>query len=517
MNRFAPLLCLASLASCHSHRQEGAEDRGHDHAPANGRPALSFTDWTDTSELFIEFPALVRGLESPGAAHVTKLDGFTPLSVGKVTLVVRGDSGEERFVSLAPSVPGIFRPVVKPVTAGRRRILVEVRAPGLSADHDLGEVTVFENVAAAHAAIPEAPTVAGLITFLKEQQWPIEFGTSRITERAIRSSLRATGSIRARSDGEVVVTAPVAGRVATSGRAFPRLGTRVTVNETLGILAPRLEAADLASLELAVTSANLEHRFAERERQRLETLFEEGVIPERRFQDAVHMVDEAQASLAAAKRRLDQFRLVQRTSGRGEGSVQLRAPLSGTVTEVNVAPGGFVEAGTPLFRVTDLTQLWLEAHVAEVDVGKLGTPRGASFFVEGMDAAIELPADAGIARGNVIDPVTRTLPLLFAVDNASGQLSPGAFARVLVVNGDERNALTVPESSLVDDSGVFVVFVQVEGEAFERRIVRVGIRDRGYAEVLSGIRDGEHVVTRGAWSVKLAASSGSIPAHGHSH
>jgi membrane fusion protein, heavy metal efflux system len=47
--------------------------------------------------------------------------------------------------------------------------------------------------------------------------------------------------------------------------------------------------------------------------------------------------------------------------------------------------------------------------------------------------------------------------------------------------------------------------------------VRLGVRDRGFVEVLSGVRAGEHVVTRGAWSVKLAASSGSIPAHGHSH
>jgi multidrug efflux pump subunit AcrA (membrane-fusion protein) len=88
---------------------------------------------------------------------------------------------------------------------------------------------------------------------------------------------------------------------------------------------------------------------------------------------------------------------------------------------------------------------------------------------------------------------------------------------VHIVNGEERTALAVPESALVDDSGMFVVFVQVEGEAFERRVVRLGARDRGYVEVLGGLRAGDHVVTRGAWSVKLAASSGSIPAHGHAH
>jgi membrane fusion protein, heavy metal efflux system len=517
MKRSITLLILGLLTSCHSQSHGGGDDHGHGHESADGRPALSFTHWTDASELFIELPALVRGQASPCAAHVTKLEGFSALAEGRVSVVLRGDSSEERFDSQAPTVPGIFRPVARPTATGKRRLVVEVRAPGFSADHDLGDVMVFESAAAASEAIPEEPEAPGRIPFLKEQQWPIEFGTAVVAERGIRPTLRVTGSVVPRSDGEVVVSAPVAGRVATSGRAFPRLGERVTVNDLLGVLAPRLEAADLASLDLAVTSAKLELRFAERERQRLEALRGEGAVPERRVQDAVHSAESAQAALATAQRRLDQFRRVQQTAGRGEGTVQLRAPLSGTVTEVVVAPGAFVEAGAPLLRVTDLTQLWLEARVPEADVGRLGTPRGASFLVEGRDEAIELGGDAMIARGSRIDSRTQTLPVIFALDNSSARLPVGAFARVHLVNGEERAALAVPGSALVDDSGMFVVFVQVEGESFERRFVRLGARDRGYVEVLSGLRAGEHVVTRGAWSVKLAASSGSIPAHGHAH
>ncbi len=509
--------CLRFVAACHSDRHEGGEGHGPAQAPEDERPALSFTHWTEQSELFIELRALVRGQESPSAAHVTKLQPFAALADGRVVVVLRGPGGEERFESQAPSVPGIFRPVVKPASAGVRRLIVEISAPNLIATHDLGDVTVYESVAAAQRAIPEEPEVPGRIPFLKEQQWPIEFGTAVISERPIRPTLRASGTIRARSDGELLVTAPVAGRVESSERPFPRLGERVAVNDLLVVLAPRLEAADLASLELAVTSAELEVGFAERERQRLEGLRKEGAVPERRVQDAVHVAEEAQAALAAAQRRLGQFRRVERTADRGEDLVQLRAPLSGTVTEVHVAPGAFVEAGAPLFRVTDLAQVWLEARIPEADVGRLGTPSGASFLVEGSTDAIDLPAEAIVARGHLIDPQSRTLPIMFAVDNASARLPIGAFCRVFLVTGEERRAIAVPESALVDDSGTFVVFVQAEGEAFERRVVRLGARDRGFVEVLSGVRAGEHVVTRGAWSMKLAASSGSIPAHGHSH
>lgn len=512
---FLVLLCVGA---CHAHEgAHGAADgRPHDEIE-DPRPALSFTDWSDSTELFMELRALVRGQDSACAAHLTQLDGFSALAEGSVTVVLRGNGVEERFAVSAPTVPGIFRPVARPTSAGVRRLIVEVRAPGISVDHDLGEVTVYVSVAAAIAANPEEAAVAGRITFLKEQQWPIAFGTAVVAEQTIRQTLRATGTIRARSDADVIVNAPVAGRVASGGGAFPRIGQRVEIDALLGLIAPRLEAADLASLELAVDSANLEVRFAERERQRLEALRTEGAVPERRVQDAVHLGEEAQAALAAAQRRVGQFRGVQRTTSRSAGAMQLRAPLSGTVTAVFVAPGTFVEAGTPLFRVTDVTQLWLEAHIPEADVARLGTPRGASVFVDGIDDAIELDASTLVARGSLIDPLTHTLPLLFALDDASGRLAIGASARVLVVNGDARVAIAVPESALVDDGGVFVVFVQADGEAFERRVVRVGERDRGYVEVSRGVAVGEHVVVRGAWSVKLAASSGAVPAHGHSH
>jgi membrane fusion protein, heavy metal efflux system len=513
------LAAIITAVACHSHDHDDGHghDQGHEHASEDPRPALSFTHWTDHTELFMELRALVVGQDSPCAAHVTKLEPFSALAKGSVTVLLRGPAGDERFESLAPSVPGIFRPVAKPAKPGARRLIVEIRGERLATEHDLGDVTVYETVDAARAAIPEEPEAPGRITFLKEQQWPIEFGTAIAEERPLRAALRVLGTIRSRADGDVLVTAPAAGRVATNGGEFPGLGAKVAVGDLLGRLAPRLEAADLASLELAVTGAQLEVQFAEREQGRLEGLQGQGAVPERRVQDAAHVADEARAALATAQKRLQQFRRVERTAGGNEGSVQLRTPLSGTVTEIHTAPGAFVEAGAPLFRVTDVTQLWLEARVPESDISQLGAIRGASLVLEGSNETLELTADSLVGRGHVVDPVSRTLPVLFAVDNAGGRFSVGAFARAFLVHGDERRALTVPESSLVDDGGISVVFVQVEGEAFERRVVRIGARDRGSVEVLAGVSAGEHVVSRGAWSVKLAASSGAIPAHGHSH
>jgi RND family efflux transporter MFP subunit len=514
MKRIVVLLALVA-AACRDRPQSDAAAPSND-ATENDRPDLSFTDWEGNSELFIELPALVAGLESPCAAHVTRLEPFSALASGRVTVVLRGPGGDERFDADAPSVAGIFRPIAVPNHAGTRRLLVEIVADDLAVTHDLGEVVVFADLAAARSSITDEPEAAARIVFLKEQQWVIDFGTSPVQPRSLRPTLRATGRVVARSDGEVEVTAPVAGRISSGVDGFPRLGDRVAVDDMLAVLAPRLEAADLASLDLAVTSSTLEVRFAQRERERLEALRKEGAIPERRVLDALHAEEEAKAALGGAQRRLGQFRRVQRTAGKGEGSVKLRSPLSGTITAIDVAPGAFVEAGAAVLRVTDMTQLWLEARVPEADAGRLAQPLGAWALAEGYDTPLELGAEALVARGSTIEP-DRTLRVVFGFDNTALRLPVGAFTRVLLTTGDDRTALAVPESAIVDDGGTPVVYVQVEGEAFERRVVRTGLVDRGWVEIESGVLADEHVVTTGAWSVKLASSSGTLPAHGHAH
>lgn len=512
------IVIIAFLMSCHPRDQGQAQKSGPGHEDNEGRPGLSFTNWSPQTELFMELRALVRGIESPCAAHVTQLVNFAPLAKGQVTVILRRGQVEERFADDRPTVPGIFRPVARPSTLGPHRLLVEIQGEQLSVVHDLGDITVYETAKAAAQAIPAELAPAGRIPFLKEQQWPIEFGTMEVTERTLRPAIRATGNLRARADGEVVITAPAAGRVLSTGAAFPRMGARVTAEQALAVLAPRLDSADQASLDLAVTSARLGLRYAERERQRLEGLRTDGAVPERRALDALRAEEEARAALSAAEQRLEQFRRVQRTQGeKSVGSVQIRSPLSGTLIDVAVAPGSFVEAGTRMFQVADTAQLWLEARVPASDLGRLGAVRGAWFEVEGLEESLEVGSDMLIARGQRIDPETQTVSVIFAIENPGVRLVLGAFASVHLVIGEDLRAPAVPVSALVDDNGQNVVFVQAEGESFERRLVRLGARDRGYVAITSGLKPGEHVVTRGAWSVKLAASSGSIPAHGHSH
>ena len=526
MNLAFWLTCALICLGCHGHPHPhtAAQDPGHHpQAPAvepvavAQRPQLAFTHWSAVSELFLEMPALVSGQPSVCAAHVTRLADFAALPAGRVTLVLLGSSGEERFGVDKPRAAGIFAPIVLPASAGQRQLLVEIEAEGLTARHPLGPVTVYASVAVAQSSVPKPPDAIGRIAVLKEQQWQQELATAVVAPASMQTTLRATGVLRVRDGGEALIAAPVAGRLAVANGPWPTVGQQVAVDAELAVLAPRLEAADRASLDLAVTQAQLQVRQADRERQRMAALHGDGAVPERRVQEAQHQVAVAQANLAASRQRIAQFFGAWRAADHDQGAVHVQAPLAGALVEVLAVAGSFVQAGDPLFRVVDPSRLWLQVQVPAVDAELVATPRQVFAQIEGFATPLALEATALVGRSVAVDPITRTLSLVYAVNNANGRLPVGAMAQVQVATGEPLSTLTVPLSALVDDGGTPVVYVQLSGEAFERRTVRTGIRDRELVAIASGLVAGERVVVRGAWSVKLAAAGPASPAHGHPH
>ena len=75
----------------------------------------------------------------------------------------------------------------------------------------------------------------------------------------------------------------------------------------------------------------------------------------------------------------------------------------------------------------------------------------------------------------------------------------------------------IPESAIIDDAGRPIVFVQIGGETFVRRPIKLGVRNGGMAQVREGLQAGDRVVTKGAYLIRLSTMSSSVPAHGHVH
>jgi len=133
--------------------------------------------------------------------------------------------------------------------------------------------------------------------------------------------------------------------------------------------------------------------------------------------------------------------------------------------------------------------------------------------------SIDIPGKRGrIERiGNVVDPESRRIAVILEVSNEDGALRIGQSLFARLGKGKAEALVSVPVSAIVDDGGRPVVFVQRDGESFERRPVRTGAAAGNYVQVVEGLKAGDRVVSRGAYLVRLAALSTQIPAHGHVH
>ena len=508
------LTAALALAACGDRPADdhAAPDAAAEAEHGHGAGGEKLTHFSDRTELFVEFPRLVVGEKSAFAAHLTTLADFRALAAGKVTVrLTGGGQPDESFSVDSASQPGIFRPEALPKHAGERELSIEVVTPEFSVTHELGPFTVYPDRKSAEAE--PAPHDDEGIGFTKEQQWKVDFATAEVVTRPVRSAVTATGVLRARPDGEALLTAATAGQVQPAG-AFPRLGQHVKKGQLLAYLVPRLGGdTDLASLRAAADKARVEHELARQELARMEALHREEAVPEKRVLAARAAEASARAELTAAQQRLGQY-------GGAGGGIPLRAPVSGTLADVRVAPGAFAAEGAPLFHIADRSRMWLELRVPESDAARLVSPTGAAFRVSGQEESVDIVAGRNgklVAVGGVVDAATRTVPVVFEFAPGERQLPIGMGVQAQVFAGGAREAVAIPASSVLDEGGMSVVFVMTGGESFERRQVRLGARDGDWVEVVDGLTPGSRVVSRGAYLVKLAATGTAQIGHGHAH
>ena len=180
-------------------------------------------------------------------------------------------------------------------------------------------------------------------------------------------------------------------------------------------------------------------------------------------------------------------------------------------------PGTWITKGAKLARVVDRERLILSVGVPEAYVSRIRQISGAWFKLDHFRGVIELSRSELLSIGTEINSQDRTLPVRFKIDNIRKEFFAGMLVKANLITDEPKLTMAVPVSAIVDDSGTDVVYVQNSGERFERRAVKLGIRDGDYIELTSGVSLGEWVVKRGAYTLKLASTSTESIGHGHSH
>nr|MBP7473314.1 efflux transporter periplasmic adaptor subunit [Prevotella sp.] len=175
--------------------------------------------------------------------------------------------------------------------------------------------------------------------------------------------------------------------------------------------------------------------------------------------------------------------------------------------------------GDPIVTVTQNRRLQLRAEIPERSYKDIKSIRGANFKTSCDDTLYKLSDLNGrlLSYGKSFDSNTFYLPVIFEFNNV-GNLVAGSFAEVYLLAQPKKNVISVPVSALTEEQGVFYVYLQVksEKEAFIKREVTIGLNNGDRVEITSGLSAGDVVVVKGAYQVKLAASTSAVP-EGHSH
>jgi membrane fusion protein, heavy metal efflux system len=483
-------------------------------------PSLNVTNWTDTTELYMEYPPLVAGRVALFAVHLTRLGDFTPLTAGRPRIEFTPEGGGAPTIlnGSEPSRPGAFRVEGAPPPPGRYRWALLIDAPALADRHQFGVITVFADEQTANAEAEQRPPEdPAAIAYLKEQQWTNEFATEQVREVELRTGVRVPATIEPLSGGEAIVATPAPGRFMAD--ALVSVGATVGAGQPLGRLEPRSGSGDdRATLASAVAEALAVTEAARAEQDRAERLLADRAVPARRVEEARRAVAVADARLRAAEARLAQRDETLRSGGGAAAgnAFVLRAPIGGRIAEVSATLGASYDEGAPLFKIVRTDRVELQAQVPAADAALSRDIAAVAFEIPGVPDPVQLEPhhvhDAG-----VIDSTTRALPVQIEVDNPGGRLLVGQTGTAVLYQRARQRLPAVTRAAVLLEAGRPYVFLQSGGERFARRYIEIATRDGDWVGVKNGLKPGDRVVTRGAYDVQLASAARGLPAEGHVH
>ncbi len=260
------------------------------------------------------------------------------------------------------------------------------------------------------------------------------------------------------------------------------------------------EAALLTALESLTYTTTVSRRHAEvavEDAERRLRISRQSVLSLLGHSDA----DETPTSPVSENKAAD-GKTTETTNPESLSRVQMRAPFAGTIERRNFSPSERVAAGDGLLTLADTVTLWVAADLREREWSALILKTGDEIVVEPATP----DAKPLIARvhfvGREVDPTTNAIPLIAVIDNANGQLRPGMFVRVVVPLAESRDALTVPESSVLEHDGHTFVFTPDGNDTFRRVDFIPGLHVNGKVEVISGLHADQQVVSRGGFYLK---------------
>jgi len=342
----------------------------------------------------------------------------------------------------------------------------------------------------------EEAKAIGMVAMNPTQRLMANVATEKVARRSFVLDTSAVGKVSWDERKVAKVSARIGGRVEKLHVDFT--GSRVVRGQPL---------LDIYSPELVATQKEVLIALAGVERMKASP-----------YEDARKM---SAGLLSAARTRLKlwgitdaQIAELERTK-MPETVFTVFAPASGIVTERLVSAGQYVMEGAALYSIADMNPIWVQAEIYEFEIHKVPV---------GTEAVVTTEAYPGKEfRGRVafvdpfLNPETRTVRVRIDLPNPGALLKPDMFVRV-ALKGRKGKELAVPDSAVLITGERAMAWVEVKPNTFEPRMVKVGHKSDGYYEILSGLKEGDTVVTSAGFLIDSESqlkSGSSDPHAGH--
>ncbi|CAN5616389.1 hypothetical protein BH10BAC5_BH10BAC5_02310 [soil metagenome] len=327
----------------------------------------------------------------------------------------------------------------------------------------------------------------------KQAQFILGITTEIASKRKLDFTINTTGKLVPTARGKAEIFSPLPGKIFQT--SIPVVGMSVSAGSTLLKIEQTLDVQSKLNITNEKNKAEAEYLQAKKDYERLSDL--RGVVADKE-------IISAEIRMNSFEKTLNYYNSALQGNGKVNSYFSIQSPISGTVVESNVSIGEQVETTKKLFTIINTGSLWLEAEIYEADIADLQRIENAVVTVqaypdESFDARL-------VSIGDVVDDVTRTVKVVFEVNNKFKLLKSGMFANISIhLNQNARTEiLTVPKEAVVDIGGKNVVFVHTKAQSFKGVEVLLGKTDGKYVEILNGIKEGARIVTIGNYQLRAS-------------
>ena len=326
----------------------------------------------------------------------------------------------------------------------------------------------------------------------------IEIATVTAAYRPLRTQLQAVGKVYAHPKRKAIVSYAFPARISD---IHVGIGDWVEAGQEL----ITLQSEEVGNAKSDFYKAGADYELTKVNCERAKRLYDRGVGAQKDYLACEAEFKVAEASLNAAHKKLHvlgfteaQVQVITETH-QINPIITLFAPLSGKIIENNAVLGAMVDQETEILTLLNPQILVVDAEIYEKDIAKIRIGQQVEVMVpaypgENFEGKVSYISD-------ILNEETRTIKVRAEVENREYKLKPGMFADVTIYLNHQIQALVLPREAILDERDEYIVFLQRDGK-YLPTVVILGNREGNFVEILSGIQDGDSIVTKGNYQLK---------------